>query len=320
MARDFLPPSSRQETDLLRLELGEDIKQFVDRVEQGGFDCSDATFTFTDPDFVTHTWLPLDIASLLATNQTTVKRVDISYNQESGQSRPGAAVVIYLVNGERITISKAIDEPAKSDFSFDYTDTEDILEPIKSSDVMRLITSLLSPDMSVEQTTMSHLLASDVDESYLDPTHPLLSKLILQLLPQRADAWKREESVDLPIEDDRDTLRIVKTTGTDQDVAKVSFIQNGSEISPESYFEVSATQSADNPEASVSFERSWAEDQVPELGDADKEPHVYDFMKSVVKLATHTLHISSPVTSYEAMAARILRDEDQKEKVDENLD
>lgn len=317
MSHDFDAPASSRETDLLRLELGDDVRQFVDTVEQNGFDRDEATYTFTDPDFLARTWLPIDLASLVATNNTAMKRIDVSYSNEPGQARPGTAVVLYLENGERITLTKQAGDPAKSDFGFDYTDAEDTLEPITRSDVMRLITSLLSPDMSQERATMSYILAEKKDENDLDPTHPYLALLITQLLPQRADTWKREESVELPIEDDRDSLKVVKMTGTEQSVAKVSFIQEGSEISPESYFEATATQDIDSPEAYVSFERAWSMDQAPEFGDAEQQVHVYDFMRTVVRLAEKAIGTSSPLSSYEMEAARILRKEAREEKADE---
>ena len=304
-----------QDTSLLRLELSDDVRQFVENIEQSGFDRDESTYTFTDSDFIDHTWLPLDLAALVATNDSSVKKIDVSYAKDAGELRQNVAVVLYLTNGERIALTKDSSDPADSEFEFTYTDSNDSLQPIARGDVARLMTSLLFPTMQRSEATMSQLLAANGSGNELDPTDPILSRYILQLLPQRADSWQREESVELAIEDDNNSLRAVRTTSSENDgTASVTFTQTDTENGTHASFEGAITQNLDGRNIDVTYERK--DPTVEEQASAEEQPHIYDFMQAVIKLANKALSSSvKPALSYEVEAQRILRTESIKKSI-----
>jgi len=299
-----LPTESGLNT-LARLDLSDDVERLVESMEASEFDWDDSSsYTYTDPKFVDHVWLPVDLAVLTTTNQTSPKKIDVSYVSEPGNPRSGMAVVLYLTNGERITLTKQVDDSPKIGFDFSYSDSTDTLGQIENGDVARIVTSLVFPELLTSDTTMSHLL--DTGQSKLDPTDPLLSPYILQQLQRTADSWRREQGVELSLEDDNNVLRIVKSTNSTGDgAAYITFSQ--SELGPDGQntFKTSLVQSIDSPNPEVSYMGTGVEP-----GTAEEKPYFYDYMRAVVRLANTAIRTSSAkVLSYEMETRRILKEE-----------
>lgn len=315
-SHDFQPTAPSPETKLVKLSLGADIETLIDDLRSQEFDTESATYTFENPSVVKQAWLPPDIGLLVVSMDTEVKTIDICFDNVNTRPRPLVAMTIRLKNGEQITLLKDPSDLKTPHFITINSEDRDNITHTDSTEVGYCISSLLFPKLQTPDIDTARVLASIEDKKQLvDPTDPVISQYMQQLLPYRSDRWEREEKSTVEFEDDRNEIRIVRqtsSTGTDTNI--VEYSQTGSSYSLEDYFEATARQvlpkgESDCP-ADLNYSKIWA-GEYSEDDSGDNAPHLFDFMRTVIAQARINIGNQQPlIISYEEHANNIVNLQD----------
>ncbi len=306
-----LPPDSSIEQ--LKLELGDTVKDLADTIDIAGFDSESTAYVFEDPETLGSLVLPADFASFLIGEASTIKAVKACYESDSGQVRPRVAVLLSLENGEQIEVERDPSNLRTTDFNATYTTEPSESHAITSKDIGYLLSSLVIPRSRRPDLDIASLLTSHDPHSAIDPTDPVIAHYITQLLEIHADSWQREESTTIEFEDDKNLLRVAKTTGSMGTRGYVAcLLESGSDRSPDDSFEITAKlflfPGESTHQANVDYVRYW-DSGTKESGSADQHPHMIDYLRAAIDAGKKTLEHPITLESYEALAVRTISKE-----------
>lgn len=315
-SHDFQPTAPSPETELVKLSLGVDIKELIDDLSSQEFDTESATYTFENPSVVKQAWLPPDIGLLLVSMDTEVKAIDVCFDNDSTRPRPLAVMIMRLKNGERITLLKDPSDLKTPHFKTINSEDRDNITQTDSTEVGYCISSLLFPKLQTPDIDTARVLTSIEDkEQSVDPTDPVISQYIQQLLPYRSDYWKRKERSTVEFEDDRNEVNITRNTeSTDNDTYAVEYSQTGSSYRSDDYFEATAKLTLSEGEsdcpADLSYSKIWS-GEYAENDSGDNAPHLFDFMRTVIAQTRINMENQQPsIISYEEHADNVVNLQD----------
>lgn len=293
---DTFPKIERSDdVELHKFDLGNNLSHLFESLDKSeGYDSEQSTYTFSDEAFLDGVWAPSEIAEYFTLTSSTIKAIDISYDNNDPCQRPRVAITIYFSNGERVTLSKDPVDNEQGGFTVDPSDPSLVLPPVDAEDVGHLVASVLFAKTDKPDTSMARLLPQPDKAESIDPTNRSLAPYIEQLLEIRADSWRRQQDLAFDIEDDATHVMMSKVTHSNGSVDQMMYYTlNGTTFDKDASFDLTAqrTMSFDLTTEITTLDYELIQRGEKDQGSADDRSHYYDLMNAAI---AHSQKMLSP--------------------------